>query len=385
MRLRRSQPKSRNHAATYDVRAIAPLAADGPGAGRGCIFPFVRRKRHGRKRATSQSLGAARVTPATRPRSPHIRVRGRRTAVEHSVSAQPLTSSHSGSIDVRHRTSPRRNVTLAVATAAVLLLALAACKAKSTPTENSKPSGPPQSGGSLTVLEDASFAGGYPSGLDPATNTTGGANISIQQAIYGGLFLIEANDDGTNAHIVPNQAESYTFSDSAKTLTIKLRPGIKFSDGTPFDSAAGRRELPARLEVPVYVRAAMGACQDRPHHRPRPTHGRTQVRAAERGDHQRLPGQQRQLDRVADRAEEHGARQVQGLRAGRMLAIIGESGSGKSVSSRAVMGLLPPTAQTSGSVRLGEHRSWSACPTSGCAAGTRHRRWRWSSRIRRAR
>ena len=37
-----------------------------------------------------------------------------------------------------------------------------------------------------------------------------------------------------------------------------------------------------------------------------------------------------------------------------MLAIIGESGSGKSVSSRAVMGLLPPTAQTSGSIRLGD-------------------------------
>ena len=35
-----------------------------------------------------------------------------------------------------------------------------------------------------------------------------------------------------------------------------------------------------------------------------------------------------------------------------MLAIIGESGSGKSVSSRALMGLLPPTAQVSGSARF---------------------------------
>src|SRR6201991_2355603 len=38
--------------------------------------------------------------------------------------------------------------------------------------------------------------------------------------------------------------------------------------------------------------------------------------------------------------------------AGRMLAIIGESGSGKSVSSRALMGLLPPSAQVSGSARF---------------------------------
>jgi oligopeptide/dipeptide ABC transporter ATP-binding protein len=37
---------------------------------------------------------------------------------------------------------------------------------------------------------------------------------------------------------------------------------------------------------------------------------------------------------------------------GTMMAIIGESGSGKSVSSRALMGLLPPTAKISGSIRF---------------------------------
>ncbi|HEY7223898.1 MAG TPA: ABC transporter ATP-binding protein [Micromonosporaceae bacterium] len=40
------------------------------------------------------------------------------------------------------------------------------------------------------------------------------------------------------------------------------------------------------------------------------------------------------------------------LQAGRTLAIIGESGSGKTVSSRALMGLLPPTATVTGSVRI---------------------------------
>ena len=40
------------------------------------------------------------------------------------------------------------------------------------------------------------------------------------------------------------------------------------------------------------------------------------------------------------------------IRQGQTLAIIGESGSGKTVSSRAIMGLLPPTAQVAGSVRL---------------------------------
>ena len=40
------------------------------------------------------------------------------------------------------------------------------------------------------------------------------------------------------------------------------------------------------------------------------------------------------------------------LEAGRTLAIIGESGSGKTVSSRAIMGLLPDYAQVTGSARL---------------------------------
>jgi ABC-type microcin C transport system duplicated ATPase subunit YejF len=40
------------------------------------------------------------------------------------------------------------------------------------------------------------------------------------------------------------------------------------------------------------------------------------------------------------------------LSVGRTLALIGESGSGKTVSSRAIMGLLPPTATVSGSVRF---------------------------------
>ncbi|MFD8870858.1 ABC transporter ATP-binding protein [Streptomyces sp. NPDC059590] len=39
--------------------------------------------------------------------------------------------------------------------------------------------------------------------------------------------------------------------------------------------------------------------------------------------------------------------------AGEVLAVVGESGCGKSVTSTAVMGLLPPTAEVTGSVRLG--------------------------------
>jgi len=40
------------------------------------------------------------------------------------------------------------------------------------------------------------------------------------------------------------------------------------------------------------------------------------------------------------------------VRRGQTVAVIGESGSGKTVSSRAIMGLLPPTAKVTGSIRF---------------------------------
>ncbi|MGY1839586.1 MULTISPECIES: ABC transporter substrate-binding protein [unclassified Modestobacter] len=102
------------------------------------------------------------------------------------------------------------------------------------------PVGEPVSGGEITVLEDASFAGSWPAGLDPATNTTGGSNIAMNQAIFGGLFLLRADDDGTNAEVAPNQAESYEISEDGTQFTVTLREGIEFSDGTPLDAEAVR-------------------------------------------------------------------------------------------------------------------------------------------------
>ena len=40
------------------------------------------------------------------------------------------------------------------------------------------------------------------------------------------------------------------------------------------------------------------------------------------------------------------------MRRGRTVAVIGESGSGKTVSARAIIGLLPPTATVTGSIRF---------------------------------
>jgi len=77
-------------------------------------------------------------------------------------------------------THMRQRIILALLLAISLLLA--ACGGDSGSGDDSQSSaGEPVKGGSLTVLEDTAFAGSWPTGLDPATNTTGGANTALGQ------------------------------------------------------------------------------------------------------------------------------------------------------------------------------------------------------------
>src|SRR5487761_409237 len=125
--------------------------------------------------------------------------------------------------------------TACLAGAAALVLTAAACSssspspgaASSTPT-----SAPLKSGGSITVLESSGYSGAW-STLDPAQNKEGAATQDFMTAIYGQLFQL-----GTGGTIVPDLATSYSFSPDAKTVTINLRQGVKFTDGTPFNAQA---------------------------------------------------------------------------------------------------------------------------------------------------
>ncbi|GAA3765973.1 hypothetical protein GCM10022240_18070 [Microbacterium kribbense] len=119
-------------------------------------------------------------------------------------------------------------------------LAATACTASppTSPSAAGADAGTPQRGGAITVLLDAGFAGGWATGLDPATSNTVGANLSQMSAIYGGLFVLNADKDGKNGRIEPTQAESFKYSSDGLTLTIKLRSGMTFSDGTPVNADA---------------------------------------------------------------------------------------------------------------------------------------------------
>jgi peptide/nickel transport system substrate-binding protein len=83
------------------------------------------------------------------------------------------------------------------------------------------------------MLEETGLTGAWPTGLDPATDASGSANQSYLDAIYGNLF--ELGPDGAT---IPDLATGYTISPDDKTVTIHLRHGVTFSDGTPFNAAA---------------------------------------------------------------------------------------------------------------------------------------------------
>lgn len=130
-----------------------------------------------------------------------------------------------------------------------LLLGLIACSGKREPASNdAEPSN--ADGGELTVLLDAGTVGAWPAGLDPATNTTAGFNLTLMNAIFGGLFQLTADPDGSNPRIAGVLAESYEIANDGRTLVIHLRDGVRFSDGTPLDAEALRFNIERNIAAP---------------------------------------------------------------------------------------------------------------------------------------
>ena len=86
--------------------------------------------------------------------------------------------------------------------------------------------------------------------LDPhdTSDTYSGA---IERAICQGLMGFDKN-----LKVVPLLAESYTFNDAATEFTFKLRQGIKFHDGAPFNAAAVKANID-RMMTGKYKRSSL--------------------------------------------------------------------------------------------------------------------------------
>ncbi|MFB2837414.1 ABC transporter substrate-binding protein [Floridanema evergladense] len=112
---------------------------------------------------------------------------------------------------------------------AVCAIALIITNCKSTP--NSDRTIPTTSTGNQQVLVYGS--GGSPVNLEPG-NVTDGNSLIVQQQIYDRLLKFKPS----TADLQPSLATSWSVSADGKTWTFKLRPGVKFHDGTNFDAEA---------------------------------------------------------------------------------------------------------------------------------------------------
>lgn len=95
-----------------------------------------------------------------------------------------------------------------------------------TETQNPAQTGPVQ-GGTLTVANVTDITN-----LDPA-KMVDDPTWAVGSQIYN--WLVELSPEG---QIVPSLATEWKPSDDGKAWTVRLRQGVKFQDGTPFDAAA---------------------------------------------------------------------------------------------------------------------------------------------------
>ncbi|MEU5840355.1 ABC transporter substrate-binding protein [Rhodococcus sp. NPDC047139] len=124
---------------------------------------------------------------------------------------------------------PRRFLP-AVAAACAAVLLLSSCGEANSGTGASAETGDPVAGGSLTVLQT-----GEPRSLDPAALTNYWAfQPTLGNALYGTLMI----NDVESLDIEYKMATDFSTTDGGATFTLKLRPDLVFTDGTPLDAAA---------------------------------------------------------------------------------------------------------------------------------------------------
>ena len=87
-----------------------------------------------------------------------------------------------------------------------------------------------------------------PDMLDPTLSRTFVSGV-VRTALCDKLF-----DIGLEQEIVPQLASQWEWTDDKRGLVIKLRPGVKFHDGEPFDAAAVKFSIERHLTMPGSTR-----------------------------------------------------------------------------------------------------------------------------------
>ena len=127
----------------------------------------------------------------------------------------------------RHRIRTALSVSATLATVVALAAACGGGTDASGAPNGS--AGTPRRGGSIVV------GGLGTSQMDPGQLGYSLKSNQFTQMIFGGLFL---PPDDPKGDVKPDLATGYQYSPDGLTLTLNLRPGAKFQDGTPVDAGA---------------------------------------------------------------------------------------------------------------------------------------------------
>jgi peptide/nickel transport system substrate-binding protein len=120
----------------------------------------------------------------------------------------------------------------AAAAGAAALLVLSGCGGgdRAGSGADAAPAGEPVSGGHAKVIQISE-----PRGLAPGLlGNVFATNPLLGNAIYGTLFV----DNTETGELEYELAKNFSTDDAGATFTLKLREGVTFSDGTPFDAEA---------------------------------------------------------------------------------------------------------------------------------------------------
>ncbi|MDQ0801452.1 peptide/nickel transport system substrate-binding protein [Arthrobacter sp. SLBN-112] len=124
--------------------------------------------------------------------------------------------------------SPKRT-TAALAALTALGLLLSACG------NGGQSTGAASAGGSSGTLTIAAVSDN--NSFDPAALEIGN-KVHYWMPVYDTLLVFDEN-----AELKPNLATAWTYNSDNTVLNLKLRSGVKFTDGTPFDGAAVKANL----------------------------------------------------------------------------------------------------------------------------------------------
>jgi peptide/nickel transport system substrate-binding protein len=129
---------------------------------------------------------------------------------------------------------PLTHRSAAVAASIAAVAALAACGSGS-------PSGPAAAGAGSAAAGGASGTINWewelPTSWDPVTSSAGW-DMHVLGLVYASITTLDAKGD-----VKPGLASSWKYAADGKSVTFTLRPGLKFSDGSPLTAASVQQNI----------------------------------------------------------------------------------------------------------------------------------------------